>query len=320
MTAAERVLSGDRVALARAITLIESGRADHQQQARELIEMCLPHSGHSNRIGITGVPGAGKSTFIDAIGMHIIRERGENVAVLAIDPSSPVTGGSILGDKTRMPRLTSEANAFIRPSPSGGLAGGVGAKTREAILLCEAAGFKNVFIETIGVGQSEVAVASMVDFFLLLMITGAGDELQGIKRGVLELADLVAFNKADGDNLRRAEAAREQLAGALALLRPRDGAWQPPVVMCSARDGSGMAEIWQIVLDHRTTMIESGEFERKRKVQARDAMYSAIRGAITASFFSNPEVRNRLPQLEKDVMDGRVSAYGAARSLLDALP
>src|SRR6266567_593718 len=196
----DRILSGDRTALAQAITLVESSRPDHNERARELIEACLPHTGKSIRLGITGVPGVGKSTFIEALGMHIIRERGEQIAVLAIDPSSPLSGGSILGDKTRMPQLGTNNHAFIRPSPSGGSSGGVAAATREAILLCEAAGFQNVLVETIGVGQSEVAVASMVDFFLLLMLSGAGDELQGIKRGVLELAELVAFNKADGDN------------------------------------------------------------------------------------------------------------------------
>jgi LAO/AO transport system kinase len=320
MTLAEGVLAGDRIALARAITLVESGRPDHQERARELIEACLPHTGRSVRLGITGVPGAGKSTFIDALGMDIIRERGEKVAVLAIDPSSPVTGGSILGDKTRMPRLSMDDNAFIRPSPSGGVAGGVAAKTREALLLCEAAGYQNVFVETIGVGQSEVAVASMVDFFLLLMLSGAGDELQGIKRGVLELADLVAFNKADGDNRVRAEAARKQLAGALSLLAPYQGGWKPPVVTCSAREGEGIPEIWHTILDHRANMAASGELDRKRKRQAREAMYTTIRSALSEKFFSSPEIRDRSPQLEKDVMEGRISAYGAARELLGLLP
>lgn len=317
--AAERLLAGDRIALARAITLVESSRPDHQERARELMDLCLPHTGRSLRTGITGIPGVGKSTFVEALGMHIIRERGEKVAVLAIDPSSPVTGGSILGDKTRMPRLSSDDKAFVRPSPSGGASGGVGAKTREAMLLCEAAGFENVFIETIGAGQSEVAVASMVDFFLLLMLSGAGDDLQGIKRGVLELADLVAFNKADGDNRVPAEAARKQLEGALSLLAPHDGGWKPPVVTCSAREGDGIARIWQTVLDHRARMIAAGEFERKRKRQAREAMYTTIRGALSDRFFSNPEVRARLPQLEKEVMEGRISAYGAARELVGLL-
>lgn len=320
MTMAQRVLAGDRIALARAITLIESSHPGHRDRARELMDLCLPHTGRSVRVGITGVPGAGKSTFIEALGMHILRERSEKIAVLAIDPSSPVTGGSILGDKTRMPRLASNDNAFIRPSPSGGSAGGVAAKTRDAILLCEAAGFENVLVETIGVGQSEIAVASMVDFFLLLMLTGAGDELQGIKRGVLELAHLVAFNKADGENRVRAEATRKQLEGALSFHPPQAGGWKPIVVTCSARDGNGIAQIWQTVLDHRAKMIASGELDRIRKRQARDAMYSSIRGALSDSFFSKPEVRARLPQLEKDVMDGRISAYGAARSLLELLP
>src|ERR1039457_4697578 len=216
----DRVLSGDRAALAQAITLVESSRPDHNERARELIDACLPHTGKSVRLGITGIPGVGKSSFIEALGMHIIGERGERIAVLAIDPSSPLSGGSILGDKTRMPRLGTNDNAFIRPSPSGGAPGGVAAATREAMLLCEAAGFHNVFVETIGVGQSEVAVASMVDFFLLLMLAGAGDELQGIKRGVIEMIDGMAINKGDGGNLRKAERARAEYASALHLFPP----------------------------------------------------------------------------------------------------
>ena len=320
MTLAESVIAGDRLALARAITLVESTRQDHQERASELLEACLPHTGRGVRVGITGVPGVGKSTFIEALGMHIIGERHEKVAVLAIDPSSPVTGGSILGDKTRMPRLASDPNSFIRPSPSGGWAGGVGAKTREAMLLCEAAGFENVFVETIGVGQSEVAVASMVDFFVLLMLTGAGDDLQGIKRGVLELAHLVAFNKADGDNRARAQAAKRQLQNALSFLPPHAGGWKTPVEICSARDGGGIAQIWQTILDRRTAMVASGELDRMRKQQAREAMYSTIRATLSDRFFSRPEVRAALPQLEKDVMEGRLSVYGAARSLLQELP
>ncbi len=315
----ERILNGDRAFLARAITLVESSRADHQERARELMDACLPFTGHSVRLGITGVPGVGKSTFVEALGMHIIQERHEKVAVLAIDPSSPISGGSILGDKTRMPRLSTDENAFIRPSPSRGTAGGVGATTREAMLLCEAAGFQNVFVETVGVGQSEVAVASMADFFLLLMIAGAGDELQGIKRGVLELADLVAFNKADGDNRIRAEAAGKQLESAMSLFPPQPSGWRPPVVVCSARAGDGIAQIWDTVLNHRARMTASGELELKRKRQAWDAMYETIRRALVHNFFSDPEVRGRLPQLEKDVMEGRISSYGAARSLLQLL-
>ena len=308
---ATELLAGDRAALARAITLVESSRPEHQERARELLEACLPHAGRSVRLGITGVPGVGKSTFVEALGMYVIQERGEKVAVLAIDPSSPVTGGSILADKTRMPRLSTHENAFVRPSPSGGYSGGVGAKTREAIVLCEAAGFQNVFVETIGVGQSEVAVASMVDFFLLLMLAGAGDELQGIKRGVLELADLVAFNKADGGNRARAEAARAQLEGALAFFPA-----QAPVVTCSARTGDGISQIWNTVLDRRARTIASGEFDRKRKRQAREAMYGIVRNALSERFFSRPEVREELKRIEDSVMEGRISAEGAARSLL----
>ena len=313
---AERIRAGDRAALARAITLVESRRSDHQERARELMDACLAHTGPSVRVGITGVPGVGKSTFIEALGLHILRERGERVAVLAVDPSSPVAGGSILGDKTRMPRLAAEPSAFIRPSPSGGSAGGVAARTREAVLLCEAAGYQNVLVETIGVGQSEVAVASMVDFFLLLMLAGAGDELQAIKRGVLELADLVAFNKADGDNRAPAGAARSQLESVLSLFPLRPGGWRPPVVTCSARGGQGIAAIWATVLEYRARMIAAGEFERKRREQARDAMYDIVRRTLADRFFSSATIRSQLPKIEKDVMEGRLSPYGAARQIL----
>ncbi len=228
----------------------------------------------------------------------------EKIAVLAIDPSSPLTGGSILGDKTRMPRLSGADEAFVRPSPSGTSLGGVAAKTREAILLCEAAGFQNVIVETVGAGQAEVAVASMVDFFLLLMLAGAGDELQGIKRGVLELADLVAFNKADGDNKLRSEAARKQLEGALALFPAQANGWKPPVVTCSARTGAGISEIFAAVLDHRSRTIASGDFDRKRREQAREAMFAAVRRSLGEAFFASPDVRAQLPDLERDVMAG----------------
>ena len=305
--------------LARAITLVESSRADHREKAERVMEACLPHTGCAVRLGITGVPGVGKSTFIEALGMLIIRERGQKLAVLAVDPSSPVTGGSILGDKTRMTRLGMDEHAFIRPSPSGGSAGGVAAKTREAVLLCEAAGFENVFVETIGVGQAEVAVASMVDFFLLLMLAGAGDELQGIKRGVLELADLVAFNKADGANRTRAEAARKQLESAMTFLPPQPGGWRAPVVTCSAQTGDGIAAIWNVVEQYRSRMAGNGELERKRARQARAAMYEAVRRALSEEFFSNPAVRRRLPQLETEVMSGHITSLGAARVLLELI-
>ncbi len=280
------------------------------------METCLPHSGQAVRLGITGAPGVGKSTFVEALGAYIMRERAEKVAVLAIDPSSPVTGGSILGDKTRMPRLSAGEGAFVRPSPSGAYAGGVAAKTREAILLCEAAGFQNVLVETVGAGQSEVAVASMVDFFLLLMLAGAGDELQGIKRGVLELADLVAFNKADGENKIRSEAARKQLEGALALFPAQANGWKPPVFACSARTGEGIPEIFSAVLDHRSRAIASGDFERKRREQARAAMFAAIRAALSDAFFANPAVRAQLPGLERAVLEGSLSSHAAAHQLL----
>ena len=309
-------MAGDRAILARAITLIESTRPDHEERSRELMELCLPHTGRSVRVAITGVPGSGKSTFIEALGLHLIRELGENIAVLAIDPSSPVSGGSILGDKTRMPRLSADDRAFIRPSASGGAWGGVAARTREAILLCEAAGFQNVIVETIGVGQSEVAAASMVDFFLLLMLAGAGDDLQGIKRGVLELADLVAFNKADGDNKPRAEAARKQLEGALDLFPPQASGWKPPVVTCSARTGEGVVRIWNTVVEHRERMRANGEFERKRRQQVREAMYETIRRKLSHDFFARSDVKSRLPQIEDDLVAGRVTPYAAAIELM----
>ena len=312
----ERLLAGDRAALARAITLVESSRPEHQEQARELVESCLPQTGRAARVGVTGVPGAGKSTFIEGLGLQIIRERGENLAVLAIDPSSPLTGGSILGDKTRMPRLSAEPKAFIRPSPSGGTAGGVGAKTREAILLCEAAGFENILIETMGVGQSEIAAASMVDFLVLLALAGAGDELQGIKRGVLELADLVAVNKADGGNRAPAETARRQLEASLSLFPSQADGWRPPVVVCSARTGAGVADIWGAIVERRRQMIVSGELRRKRGRQAQEAMYAEVRRALADAFFARPDIAALLPRLEEEVREGRKSVNAAAGDLL----
>lgn len=311
------ILGGDRVTLARAITLIESRRGEDGEVAVRLLDAILPHTGKSRRVGITGVPGVGKSTFIDALGVHLIRERSERVAVLSIDPSSPISGGSILGDKTRMERLCNEERAFIRPSPAGGHLGGVARRTRETILLCEAAGFENVLIETVGVGQSETAVRSMSDFFLLLMLAGAGDELQGMKRGIVEMIDGMAINKADGDNLPKAERARMEYAGALHLFpMPADG-WAPRVLTCSAREGTGIAEIWRMVLEHRELLERNGWLERRRSRQSLEWMAELIRVGLEESFLGNRAVADRFPGLERSVQMGKVSPLAASRQLLD---
>src|ERR1700753_1214855 len=250
---AAAIRSGDRAALPRAITMLESTRADHREQAQQLLLELLPDSGNANRVGITGVPGVGKSTTIEALGMHLI-EQGHRVAVLAVDPSSTRTGGSILGDKTRMARLAVDDNAFVRPSPSSGPLGGGGGKTRETMLLCEAAGFDVVLVETVGIGQSETAVADMTDFFLALMLPGAGDELHGLKKGVVELADMIAVNKADGDNVARAKGAAAEYRAALHILTPRSPNWTPPVITYSALTGDGVAELWSQAIAHRDTL------------------------------------------------------------------
>src|SRR5690242_926438 len=263
---AAAVRAGDRRALAKAITLVESTRADHQREAQRLLEILLPRTGGAARLGVSGVPGVGKSTFIEAFGLHLIG-LGKRVAVLAVDPSSALSGGSILGDKTRMPRLAAAPEAFIRPSPSAGSFGGVTRRTREALLVCEAAGYGVVLVETVGVGQSEFAVASMVDFFLVLLLAGAGDELQGIKKGILELADALAINKADGDNVGRATQAAAQYRAALNLFRATSASWRPPVLTVSALEGRGMDAVWSVVEEHRVKLGDSGELARKRREQ-----------------------------------------------------
>jgi LAO/AO transport system kinase len=312
----EGVLAGDRVVLARAITLIESRLVADAERAAQLLDSILPHTGKSRRIGITGVPGVGKSTFIDALGMHVIRDRGERLAVLTVDPSSPISGGSILGDKTRMEHLSAEPHAFIRPSPSGGHLGGVARRTRETILLCEAAGYRNVLIETVGVGQSETAVRSMSDFFLLLMLAGAGDELQGIKRGIIEMIDSMAINKADGDNLRKAERARVEYASALHLFPPSGDGWTPRVLTCSAINNTGIAEIWQMVLDHEAQLGESGKIAERRTRGDLQWMDDLISMGLAEMFQVQPAVADRLPALRREVRDGFVTPLAASREVL----
>ena len=312
----EGILRGDRVTLARAITLIESERPLDGELAARLLDSILPHTGKSRRVGITGVPGVGKSTFIDALGMHLIREYAEGIAVLSIDPSSPISGGSILGDKTRMEHLCVEPRAFIRPSPARGHLGGVARRTRETILLCEAAGFENILIETVGVGQSETAVRSMADFFLLLMLAGAGDELQGMKRGIIEMIDGMAINKADGDNLRKAERARVEYSGALHLFPASADGWLPQVVTCSALHGEGIAEIWQMVLEHRRQLEQNGHIERRRSRQAVQWLNELITGALAESFQRDRAVAARLPTLQAAVERGQVTPLAASRELL----
>ncbi len=310
------VLARDRMVLARAITLIESDHPADSELAARLLDRVLPHSGKSRRIGITGVPGAGKSTFIDALGMHIIRNCGENVAVLSVDPSSPISGGSILGDKIRMEHLAIEERAFIRPSPSRGHLGGVARRTRETILLCEAAGYRNILVETVGVGQSETAVRSMTDFFLLLMLAGAGDELQGMKRGIIEMLDGMAINKADGDNKPKAERARIEYSHALHLFPASADGWTPLVLTCSSLTGEGIAEVWQMVLDHRKLVEGNGFLADRRSRQSLEWMRELMMLGMEESFRADRAVTTRLPLLEEEVRQGHATPFAASRELL----
>jgi LAO/AO transport system kinase len=314
---ASGVRAGNIRSLAKAITLIESRNPDHGAMASELLDTLLPDTGNSIRVGISGVPGAGKSTFIEALGMDLIG-RQHKVAILAVDPSSQLSGGSILGDKTRMEELAREHNAFIRPSPAGDTLGGVARKTRETMLLCEAAGFDIIIVETVGVGQSEITVASMVDFFMLLQLAGAGDELQGIKKGVMEIADVILINKAEGDNRPRAELARKQYQNALHLLKPKSRNWVVPVLLCSALKQQGITETWQTVLDFVATMQQNGEFEHKRRLQASDWMWAQVMDELKTLFMTDKNVAPLIDPLQTAVSTGTTTPGAAARRLIEA--
>jgi GTPase len=311
------ILEGRRTVLGQAITLIESSRAADRELAEQILEDCLPHSGNSIRVGITGVPGAGKSSLIEVLGMSLIREHRQKVAVLAIDPSSQISGGSILGDKTRMKSLATSESAFIRPSPSRGSLGGVAQHTREVMLLCEAAGYQIIIVETVGVGQSETAVHDMVDFFLLIMLAGAGDELQGLKRGVMELADIVAINKADGDNLAAAERARIEAQNALHYFPITPSGWTPPAILCSAKTGKGISDLWKCILDYVAVTKPNGWFALTRRNQMRRWMHEIIEHGLMQRFESDPAIRARMEALEQDVVHGRTTSFRAARMLLE---
>lgn len=312
---ADKLRAGDRASLARAITLVESTRAEDETQAAQLLDEILPSTGTARRVGITGVPGVGKSTFIEALGTRLI-DRGHRVAVLAVDPSSQISGGSILGDKSRMGELANREEAFIRPSPSALSLGGVGRRTRECMLLCEAAGFDVVFVETVGVGQSETLVADMVDCFLFLALPGAGDELQGIKRGILELADIIAVNKADGDQLALANNAVAEYSAVLRFLRARSEHWRPRALALSSTEGRGLDELWNVVAEHDAAMRQSGEFESRRQDQQKRWMWSLIEERLQGGFREHPEVRARLADMERAVAAGERAPGAAAAELL----
>lgn len=312
----EGILKGDVTVLSRAVTLVESQAAEHQQLAQEVIEKCLPYAGKSKRIGITGVPGAGKSTSIDVFGLHVLK-RGGKLAVLAIDPSSERTKGSILGDKTRMEKLSQQADAFIRPSPSAGSLGGVARKTRETIVLCEAAGYDNIFVETVGVGQSETAVHSMVDFFLLIQLAGTGDELQGIKRGIMEMADGIVINKADGDNIERAMLAKAQFQNALHLFPPTESGWLPEVLTYSGYYEIGITEVWDMIDRYFAFVQDNGYFEQKRIEQEKYWMYETIDEHLKSHFYNDPEIEAMLKKKKESVLASRQSSFVAAREVLD---
>jgi LAO/AO transport system kinase len=310
------ILNGDRVVLSQAITLLESHKHEHYQLAQSILEACIPHSGKSMRIGITGVPGAGKSTFIEAFGKYLTG-LGHKLAVLAIDPSSERSKGSILGDKTRMEELATDKNAYIRPSPSAGSLGGVTRKTAEILILCEAAGFDIVIIETVGVGQSETAVHSMVDFFILLMISGAGDELQGIKRGIMEMTDAIIINKADGDNIEKAAFTRNQYANALTLFPPSPSGWKPPVLTASSINKTGMAEIWQMILNYKSHTTQNGYFEYNRIRQLQNRFRRFMEGELLDNFYSNTAVKENVKQYEQLIAEKKITPYTSGKIIVE---
>jgi LAO/AO transport system kinase len=312
----EGILKGNISLLSQAVTLVESSLPNHQTIAQEVIEKCLPYAGKSIRVGITGVPGAGKSTFIEALGMNLVRKE-HKLAVLAIDPSSERSKGSILGDKTRMEELSVDKNAFIRPSPSAGSLGGVARKTRESIILCEAAGFNTIFVETVGVGQSEIAVHSMVDFFLLIQLAGAGDELQGIKRGIMEMADGIAINKCDGTNIDKARVAKNQYQNALHLFPPHESGWSPEVITCSSIELNGIPEIWDMIERYIGFVKANRFFYIKRNSQSKYWMYETINEKLKNNFYQNSEIQNLLIENEKSVLSNEISSFVAAKNLLD---
>ncbi|MGU3499100.1 methylmalonyl Co-A mutase-associated GTPase MeaB [Mycobacterium sp. C31M] len=314
---ASALRGGDRSALARAITLVESTRADHRAKAQELLLELMPEAGSALHVGITGVPGVGKSTTIEALGMHLI-DAGHKVAVLAVDPSSTRTGGSILGDKTRMAKLAVHPDAYIRPSPTSGTLGGVARATRETIVLLEAAGFDVILVETVGVGQSEVTVSDMVDTFVFLTLARTGDQLQGIKKGVLELADIVVVNKADGPHAVEAKAAARELTGALRLIYPRETLWRPPALTMSALTGEGLVQLWETVLQHRDVLTEAGEFAARRRTQQVNWTWSMVRDTVLDRVLSNPEVKRIRTDVERQVRDGELTPALAAQQILDA--
>lgn len=312
----EGILKGDISILSQAVTMVESAKQEHQVIAEEIIEKCLPYSGNSIRIGLTGVPGAGKSTSIDSFGMYLLKESGTKLAILAIDPSSEVTKGSILGDKTRMERLSVAKNAFIRPSPSAGSLGGVARKTRETIVLCEAAGFNRVIIETVGVGQSETAVHSMVDFFLLIQLAGTGDELQGIKRGIMEMADGIIINKADGDNIEKAKLAQAHFRNALHLFPAAESGWSPEVLLYSGYYEYGIQEIWDMIDRYVEFTKKNGYFEHRRNEQSKYWMYETINEQLKSKFYNNTLIKDKLKVYEKQVLESQITSFVAAKKIL----